>query len=34
MEFHTDKTCGDTVTIAVRPEKLKICKDRAKGRKA
>ena len=29
----TDKACGGNVAIAVRPEKLKISQDRAKGRR-
>ena len=30
MSFDTDKTCGDNVAIAVRPEKLKISKTEPK----
>jgi spermidine/putrescine ABC transporter ATP-binding subunit len=31
MSLTTDKTCGDTVAIAVRPEKLKLSKTRPSG---
>ena len=33
MSLTTDKTCGDTVAIAVRPEKLKISKTKPTGAK-
>jgi putrescine transport system ATP-binding protein len=31
LNFNTDKACGDTVAIAVRPEKLKISKTEPKA---
>ena len=33
LNFDTDKTCGDNVAIAVRPEKLKISKAEPKARR-